>query len=59
MPPSTDRAAAQRQALADLLGRFTADRDTLLATLQAYQEQLAALTARVTALEAALAKPRK
>jgi hypothetical protein len=54
VPASTDRAGAQRQALADLLARFTADRDALLAALDATQQQLAALTARLTAVEAAL-----
>lgn len=37
----------QRQALADMLSRFTADRDALIAAVQACQERLTKVIARL------------
>ncbi len=41
------RYEAQRRALGNLLGRFTADRDALIASIQACEEQIASLNARL------------
>jgi hypothetical protein len=54
MATSTDADDAPRRALAGMLSRLTADRDALLAALQACEERIAALGSRVAALEAAL-----
>ena len=52
MAISTDRHELQRQALAQMLARFTADRDALIAAVQACQERLTKVMARLDGGEA-------
>jgi hypothetical protein len=47
MATSTDRHELQRQALAQMLARFTADRDALITAVQACQERLTKVMARL------------
>lgn len=42
-----DRSDAQRKALSTLLARFTADRDSLISSIQECQQQLATLAAKI------------
>lgn len=51
------RPERQRQALSDMLARFTADRDSLIAAVQACQERLTKLIGRVDGGETIEAAP--